>query len=827
MRILQVRILRAVLIGLIIVVSLAVLANYLQTRHNRGEIAKPAAQILSPDLLRSVESPEYSAYENGIQKFRVRAKKLLDTRQGKRLLQGIVANDFNPDGSVRTEITSETAEYDQARKEVLFSGDVRLHPGKNVEVRMESLRYNINDQKGSSDGPMRLISPHAEGSGKGVRYDNARRLLELQSDLSFVLHRLVLGQEGAQGVEDYHLAAQRGLYSEQELLIRLLGNARVLSSTGVLSGDRVDATFTADKRRLTSLSSRGHAVYESTDHNEVRTLHGDRLDFTIDSGSLALESIHAEGQAGFALKSPEGDQDLSAKKLQVTLDPVKGLPRMIQSQQDVRFEFRRGTQKTEVAGEWLEAVFLQGGNALESMEVREHADMKISAGATGMDELQAEYIRISFTNLEGRSVPRDVQAEKNVQWKSPGQGAAEPGRSLTASSLSMRYSQTGESLEFGNASGGVTLEALPKPGVAGTELRRLQCDRTDFSFYPGSNRLRLLTGDGHVQVRYRSEAAGAKGQPEEFQTSSTTIRAQFREADSGVEEITQAGGFVYQDGTRIATSGTCDFSAATEKLVLRDHPSVNETDYSASGEEIEHDRKGKVLTIRRNVRSVLKSASGKDQGFMTGTADTSSPTVITSDEMLYWKDEDKAQYTGHVHLLSAMSQLEAHSLLVLSKGERVDAEGEVKHLILKFGDLSQGNRAKETQLYPAKKDDKAKVSGPVLIRSDQLQYVRAKNTIHYTHNVSLDSADAKIWAEAMDVFLDSEGRKVERAKATGDLRITQPGREVKGQEGEYFLAEGKFVVTGQPAVLVDSVKGSSSARQLTFYTADDRIQWVR
>jgi LPS export ABC transporter protein LptC len=823
----HVRILRSILITLIVVVSIAVALSYFQSLRRRRQLAKPAAQILTPDLLRSADTLEYNEWERGILKFRVRAKKLLETKQGKKLLEGIEANNFNPDGSVHNTITSHQGAYDVDRKQMLFAGDVRLYLARSVEVHTESLSYDIGSQSGTSDDRMQFFSPRATGTGRGVRYDNANRELELLQDVSFVIQRPIKNPDESAKIEEYRLTAQRGVYSEQENLIRLLENARVVSAAGTLAGDRIDAFFTSDKRHITSLSSSGHAVYESTDQGEVRTIRGDQLDFVVGEESLVLESIHSLGQAGFSLTSANGDQNLSSEEFLLTLDPIRNLPLMIQSQRKVHFEFVRQAQKTEVAGEWLEAVFVPGSNTLERMLVREHATMKLANEARAPDELQGEIIRISFQNLEGRSVPRELQAEKSVQWKSPGQNASEPGRSLTASALTMRYNKTGEALESGNASGGVILTALPKPGSSNTQLRRLHCDRADFTFYPANNRLQKLTGQGNVKVVYSGVQAGAQGQADEFQTTSSSIQATFREADGGTEALTQTGDFSYRDSARSASSGSCDFSAATDMLVLRDHPGINEVDYSATGDVIQFDRKNQILSIQKNVRAILKPSSGNATGFMTASTDVSSPTVITSDEMSYWKELDKSLYRGNVFLLSAESQLQSQTLLILNRGERIEAEVDVRHRMSKFGDANERKPIKETPLRSAKKDDKAKAGGPVLIRSARLQYSRAENTIHYERDVSLDSADAKMWADTMDVFLDAGGKNVERAKSKGNLKITQPGREVRGQEGNYIPAEGKFIVTGNPARLNDKVKGDSSARQLTFYTTDDRIEWER
>ncbi len=827
MHISRIRLYRRSLIGLIVVVSLAVLINYAQSWRRRRDIIKPSAQILSPELLRSAINLTYTEHENGGTKLQLHAEKLLETREGEEILEGIEANDLNPDGSIRNRIRSRLGSYDTKGKQISFSGDVRLDFGKDVELRMETLHYNINEQKGDSDDRLRLVSPQATGTAKGVRYDNANKTLELLSELAFVLHRRVVKPGGPPQVEDYRLSARHGYYSEVEHTVRLTGAASLATAAGTLSGDRIEATFSADARRLTGLVCEGQATYQSQELTNVRTLQGERIEFGIGPESQALESIRVRDHALFAVRSDSGDQTMSASVIDLEMDPVRNMPRRIVSQSGVTFEFVRDSQKTTVTGDWLDADFTPGGSTLEAMHVRDHAIMRIGSGAAAPDELQAEEIRVSFRNLEGRSAPLDLKADRSVKLtfagRAAGKGsAAEPGRILTAAALTMHYSKAGDLFESGTASGSVTLAVLPVPGVQNDQLRRLQCDRIDFGFFPGENRLQTLAGDGHVQVFYQKAAA------EEFRTSSSSIRAQFRRADGGVETVTQSGGFVYQDGTRTARSGVCNFAAATDLLVLNDHPSIDDPGSTTTGDVVEYDRRQKVLSVHRNVQSTLKSASAKSQGPLTSSADSGSPSIVIADEMQYWIAQKKVRYGGTVNLLSAESHLQARSLEITNlgegAGESVDAQGEVRHLVLglKEGGLTGAAKDGKTKAADGKEKQQTK-SGRARIVSARLQYSRLQNSIHYSGNVLLDSSDAKVWADVMDAFFSSSG-DIERATAHGNLRITQAGREVKGSDLEYSVAEGKFVVTGSPVELYGYAKnGKSTGRRLTFFAANDRI----
>ena len=119
-----IRLLRRLLIGLIVVVSLAILLNYFHVWRIRSAAVKPQAEILSPEWMRSAERPEITSWDNGVMKFRLRAQKLLETRAGESHFEGIEANDYNPDGSIRNQISSREAMYYPEKKQVFFSGDV-------------------------------------------------------------------------------------------------------------------------------------------------------------------------------------------------------------------------------------------------------------------------------------------------------------------------------------------------------------------------------------------------------------------------------------------------------------------------------------------------------------------------------------------------------------------------------------------------------------------------------------------------------------------------------------------------------------------------------
>jgi lipopolysaccharide export system protein LptA len=593
-----------------------------------------------------------------------------------------------------------------------------------------------------------------------------------------------------------------------------------------LAGNEIEARFSADKKHITSLLSQGNAVYQSKEEPEHRTLTGDRIEFGIAQSSGALERIMIFGNAVFSSESEAGRQELHGATIRVDLDVERGTPLKIDSRSGVEFQIRRGPDLTVVTGDQLNAAFLPGSSQLDVVRVWDGARMSMRAsGSSEEDELRAEELRIRFANLEGKSVPRELQADRSVRWTSAPRkdtsGRVQGGRTLSSSALTMRYAESGEVLDSGTASGGVILDGLQSGPQGQAQVRRLEADTVQFRFFPHDNRLREFEGDGHVRVLYQKPPDARSDAPaEEFRTSSSRIRATFFEQDGTAETVAQWGGFTYEDGKRTATAGRSDYNARTETLLLRESPKIVDEGATTTGEVMEYDQKDRILTVRRQVRSVLRPQRG-GRATPFSSSSSSSPSVITAGSMQAWTGDSHARYSENVQMLSESGQLQAQSLEIFNSGERVEAQGDVHHLVPRrqtappAADVETGSKVK-----PA---PPAKPSAPILIRSAGLQYRKEQNSIRYSGGVTLASEDASMSAETMIVFLDSEGRRIERARANGKIHIRQGDREVRGDEAEYLLAPGQFMVVGQLAEIQDPARGKSQARRLTFFTSDDRI----
>jgi LPS export ABC transporter protein LptC len=819
LRVSYVRALRLFLIAIIAVVSLSVAINYIQTWRRRIRVVRSAAQILSSEVVRAGESIEYSDYQNGQLRFKIRAEKLLETREGKSLLEGIEGIDMNPDGTVAGRIRSRKAEYNKNQRQAFFSEDVQIDLGQGLLMQTHSLNYDLNGNIGYTDDPFQFQSSQVRGQARGFRYDHVRKDLTLNHDVDFFITRAAIKPDGSAMTEEYHVTSQRGYLARVAQLCRFEGNARLEAAMGILSGDRVEAGFTTDLRQLKSLVCEGNAAFTSREGSEERKLGGDRVIFGIAADGRGLEKIDIHGHASFAAKATDGSQDLSAGRLFFNLDPVRNIPSGIHSEEKVEFRLRRGTEQTLLSGEQLDAGFFPGTSSLQNMHAWGKARMSMLPSANqGKNDLEAEAIHLAFLAHEGRSAVSELVADKDVRWISAGgpAGGDRGGqtRTLDAGFLRMLFSQPDGALASGNASGQVVITGVPTGGKQ--EIRRMQSDSAQFSFFPGANRLKSFHGEGQVQVFFSRPPSDAGAGEREFRTSSNFITAGFRAADGLADVVSQWGNFVVQDGTRTVTSGRGDYEAVADRLILTEAPRIVDANGTTTGDRMEYSRNDGIFTARSRVRSVLKAGQG-GRGGPFAASESGAASVVTAGLMQYWPAESRARYAGNVQLLAEASQLQTDALEIFRGGELIRAEGHVQHIILRR-DTAGGRSAAGSSARTVPKSDT-----PVFVSSDLLEYTEGKRTIRYAGGVTLRSGGMTMTSEALVATLDSGGRQIESGTANGKLQIRQLARTIQGDAADYDLKAGKVVVTGNPALINDPARGKSAAARLTFFTADDRI----
>ena len=101
--------------------------------------------------------------------------------------------------------------------------------------------------------------------------------------------------------------------------------------------------------------------------------------------------------------------------------------------------------------------------------------------------------------------------------------------------------------------------------------------------------------------------------------------------------------------------------------------------------------------------------------------------------------------------------------------------------------------------------------GPVNITSQRLEAEYEQKRITFIGDVVARQKDFTLYADRLILFINDEGKDIEKIVALGKVRMVQGGKTALCREATYYHREGKLVLGGAPVVREgdNSVKGKS------------------
>jgi lipopolysaccharide export system protein LptA len=592
--------------------------------------------------------------------------------------------------------------------------------------------------------------------------------------------------------------------------------------SGTLSGERVELSWSSDRKNIRSLMASGNAICQIKGDGESRILSGETVEFEI-SPMRSLDKIRITGKASLNQKSKLQEQNLSAARIQLIMDPAHNTIAEIHGQSEVKFRTMQGAAETLVSGENVDAQFEAETQNLKKVAARGRARFSTTGGKeTGSNDLQSEEIRAYFRELHSNASIDYLQAEGAVHLTFVPQrknvaDRQDPARTLMATKMEVRYSSNGDYPDWGTASGKVVITENYGQQSVCSQNSRLCADLIKFHFYPEKNLLKDMTAEGHVKTAYdkatqTSEKSMGKGP---IHTSSDKLSVEFAIKDGVgyLKSAAQWGNFKYWDEAYSASAGRCDYNAEEKFLILKEAPKISDERSSTAGDQMKYDLNTKMLLIQGKVRSLLSSQKNKTALFQ---GSDSSPIIIFAQEMRYWRDEGRFRYTNG-KVLSEEQQLQAEVLEISGNGDQIEAQGNVQHLLA----LKEGSGIK----MKSSSKQGADLSSNQLtkIQSDRLKYLSKNNTINYHGNVIFRSKDINLSTDDLNGLLSQDGKSIKHVQAAGNVVLRPKNLICRGDTAEWLPESGAYIVTGNPAEVEDPGHGRSRPHRLTYFQADDRI----
>jgi lipopolysaccharide export system protein LptA len=410
-------------------------------------------------------------------------------------------------------------------------------------------------------------------------------------------------------------------------------------------------------------------------------------------------------------------------------------------------------------------------------------------------------------------------------------------------------------LQTALATGNALVESDPveRPGVQTPEKRRLRSEAVLITMRDGGKELdkfethapgRLEFIPTRAGQRHRTVDAtlmtmvyGALNQPQTFhaanavtntdpdpkagadaapsRTSSTDLIADFDPKTGQMSRMRQTGDFRYEDGAQRARAYSGALDQATNMISLDGDARIWDPNGMASADRILLDQKKSEMTAEGHVTSFrAPEPNGKSSAMLAND----KPLEATADRMQTADHNDRIHYDGHAIAWQGANRIWADNLDIDRSQRRLAAKGHVRTQFL------------EQQKQDAKATAPSKTApGFIVIDAAALLYTEADRLAHYsggTHLVrpGMDVKAAEIRAFLNDANADSS---LDRAFADGGAHIfrREPGRTLDGtgEHAEYYTADQRIVLKGGEPTLIDSVRGYTKGRELTYYPDDDKL----
>lgn len=109
------------------------------------------------------------------------------------------------------------------------------------------------------------------------------------------------------------------------------------------------------------------------------------------------------------------------------------------------------------------------------------------------------------------------------------------------------------------------------------------------------------------------------------------------------------------------------------------------------------------------------------------------------------------------------------------------------------------------------------------VTADQMTFDSKTHTFVFENNVHVRRCDMTLKCDRLRVMNDAQQNRVEHIVATGNVRMQQGVRRVQAERAEYFDAEQKLVLTGQPRAWDPTERNELTGDEMVVYLATEKL----
>lgn len=408
---------------------------------------------------------------------------------------------------------------------------------------------------------------------------------------------------------------------------------------------------------------------------------------------------------------------------------------------------------------------------------------------------------------------------------------------------------------------------LPQPGVQLAETRILRSEHIEMEMKPGGQEVQEIRTPSQAQLEFKPNRGdqshrivnashlrvvyGASSyidkflawnvstrtdKPVSMAKSSTSkdgkppapaltwsdqMSAGFTPNSNQVASIEQTGNFRYEEGARRAWAKKAFLEQTINRITLTDGARVLDDTGSAMADKIVMNQASGDMDAIGHVVSTHQPDPNQKPG--TSMLDDKQPMQAKADQMQTRENNTKVFYEGHAVMWQGASRISANAIAINRDDQSLHAAGDV---VSELVDNKQN----------AGQQPNAPAQLPVftIVRAPDVFYRDDTRIALYTGGVKLTRDKMTVTSKQVQAFLNPKDEKntsqssLDHAFADGSVSILEvvgPGRTRTGssEHCEYYTKEDKVVLNGGAPQMIDTYKGVTKGRQLTYFSGDDHL----
>ncbi len=499
----------------------------------------------------------------------------------------------------------------------------------------------------------------------------------------------------------------------------------------------------------------------------------------------AIDKVEAK-QAHGTDKQPARELEYSADQLEMNLTP-EGAVQKLSGEPNARLVSTTETSKTTITSR------------------RVDMDFDTSSGASELKQA----LMTGNTVLESAPVPHEntLPAETRI---------------VRSERVLLRMRNGGSDLDNVETQASGRLEFVPnRPG---------QRHRT-----VDADHMLVTYGASNVIQSFRATNAATRTDPEPPQqagessdpllTWSKDLKADFDPKTGQLAHMEQWNDFRYQEGDRRARANRATLEQARNLITLDQAARIWDASGATSADRILLDQKTGDISAEGNVVSTrMPDQKGKSSAMLTND----QPLQAKARRMYTANRNEKIHYEGQAVLWQGANRVWADTVDIDRTERRLVARGHVRTQFVEKH-KSEPAKAADGAAAPPFADEAAKAPTFVVVNAAALVYTEADRLAHYTGGAHMVRPGMDVKASEIRAFLnDSESSSsLNHAFADGAVTIFRKESDRTltgtGEHAEYYDAEQRIFLAGGEPELVDSVRGTTKGRELTYYANDDKL----